>query len=203
MEGDKMPKRTFFRLPPAKQTQIIESAIHIFSSRDYSKVTIDAIVEQAQIPKGSFYQYFENKNDLYTYIFEGITVDKKDMLESILLDSDKYTFSEMIVIMLNRADNFENQTNHMKALKNKFLNQCPQDLKQSILVKMVPDTMALFQTIIKAYQNKGELSHLIDTKLLAFMLTSTSINLSLYPLEDGQTYEQILLDACNLIPKIK
>ena len=72
-----MPKRTFFNLPEEKKDKIIAVAIDEFAQNHYEKVTINKIVERAEIPKGSFYQYFENKDDLYIFLFGQIGNSKK------------------------------------------------------------------------------------------------------------------------------
>ena len=63
-----MPKETFFNLPEAKRQRIIDLALAEFAEKDYDTASISRIVSQAGIAKGSFYQYFENKEDLYTYL---------------------------------------------------------------------------------------------------------------------------------------
>lgn len=72
-----MPKQTFLNLPDVKQKTIMESALKEFSSNDYENVSISAIVANAGIAKGSFYQYFNNKEDLYCYLLE--FVQRKQM----------------------------------------------------------------------------------------------------------------------------
>lgn len=60
-----MVHQTFFNLPAPKRERILESAIHEFNSYSYEKTSINRIIELAEIPKGSFYQYFDSKEDLY------------------------------------------------------------------------------------------------------------------------------------------
>ena len=63
-----MPKETFFNLPEDKRQRIIDLSLAEFAQNDYDTASISRIVAQAGIAKGSFYQYFENKEDLYTYL---------------------------------------------------------------------------------------------------------------------------------------
>lgn len=75
-----MPKDTFFNLDEIKRQRIVDAAIEEFSRLHYDKVTINGIVKNAEIPKGSFYQYFENKDDLYIYLFTNLASNKMDLL---------------------------------------------------------------------------------------------------------------------------
>ncbi|MEM6451787.1 MAG: TetR/AcrR family transcriptional regulator [Cyanobacteria bacterium P01_D01_bin.105] len=63
-----MPKPTFFNLSDKKRQNITDLAIAEFANADYNSVSISNIVKQAKIAKGSFYQYFEDKQDLYMHI---------------------------------------------------------------------------------------------------------------------------------------
>jgi AcrR family transcriptional regulator len=63
-----MPKQTFFNLPADKQEQIIQVALDEFAENDYDSASISRIVARAGIAKGSFYQYFADKEDLYAYL---------------------------------------------------------------------------------------------------------------------------------------
>jgi len=65
-----MPNQTFFNLPNKKQQVITELAIAEFANNDYQNASITKIVKQAKIAKGSFYQYFEDKKELYLYLVD-------------------------------------------------------------------------------------------------------------------------------------
>ena len=60
-----MPKETFFNLPEVKRGAILDAALEEFAAYPYDQASVNRIVARAGIPKGSFYQYFENKKDLY------------------------------------------------------------------------------------------------------------------------------------------
>ena len=63
-----MPTQTFLNLPQEKRRRLIDAAIQEFSRVPVSDATISHIIKQAGIPRGSFYQYFEDKFDLHHYI---------------------------------------------------------------------------------------------------------------------------------------
>lgn len=65
-----MPKQTFFNLPREKREVILEAARQEFSERVLQEASIANIIKRAEIPRGSFYQYFEDKDDLFLYLLE-------------------------------------------------------------------------------------------------------------------------------------
>ena len=67
-----MPKDLFFTLSAEKQTRVSEAALKEFSKEKYHDASINQIIKTANISRGSFYQYFIDKEDLFFYILENI-----------------------------------------------------------------------------------------------------------------------------------
>ena len=63
-----MPKETFLNLSEGKKEIIINAAKREFARVPFQETSIKNIVEDAGIARGSFYQYFESKEDLLEYI---------------------------------------------------------------------------------------------------------------------------------------
>ena len=65
-----MPKDTFIKLKPAKKEAITNAFLHEFSHHVYEEASITKAVKSLGIAKGSVYQYFKDKLDLYLYLKE-------------------------------------------------------------------------------------------------------------------------------------
>lgn len=65
-----MPKQTFFNLPEQKRKTLLEAAEREFTRVPIFEASIANIIKIANIPRGSFYQYFEDKEDLYFYLLD-------------------------------------------------------------------------------------------------------------------------------------
>ena len=79
-----MPTNTFFNLPAEKKHKILKAANKEFARVPLEQASIKNIVEDAEIARGSFYQYFENKQDLFDYIMTSKTGDmEKNLMEMI------------------------------------------------------------------------------------------------------------------------
>ena len=74
-----MIKTTFYNLPEAKRQRIMTSIVAEFSNTEDEKISINRIIKRAEISRGSFYQYFDDKVDL-------IEVLIKVFVEQILKD---------------------------------------------------------------------------------------------------------------------
>ncbi|MGX7148344.1 TetR/AcrR family transcriptional regulator [Enterococcus ureasiticus] len=92
-----MPKKTFFHLSEEKQQRLLEAASIEFSRTPLKEASIANIVKLAEIPRGSFYQYFEDKEDLYYYYFESLRQDSKKNIEKCIKEADGELFEGMTV----------------------------------------------------------------------------------------------------------
>jgi AcrR family transcriptional regulator len=73
-----MPKQTFLNLPDEKRQTIINAAIEEFAGYGLENASTNRIVANSGISKGSFYQYFEDKQDVFMYL---LTVLEREKLE--------------------------------------------------------------------------------------------------------------------------
>lgn len=65
-----MPSQTFFNLDKEKQSKLIDAAMNEFIKVAYPEVSINKIIMNAKIPRGSFYMYFKDKEDLFEYLMD-------------------------------------------------------------------------------------------------------------------------------------
>lgn len=83
-----MPKETFFRLPLEKRYLIEDVAIQEFAENSLQSASVNAIVNNAGIAKGSFYQYFENMEDLYKHVLKLIKDRKMELISTLPLPAN-------------------------------------------------------------------------------------------------------------------
>ena len=63
-----MPSATFFNLPEEKRQKLLSAAQLEFSRVPYDQASINKIIQTAGIPRGSFYMYFTDKEDLFHHL---------------------------------------------------------------------------------------------------------------------------------------
>ena len=63
-----MPTERFYRLPKEKADTIKKAAVEEFKRVPPEEVSINKIIQNADISRGSFYTYFEDKNDLFGWL---------------------------------------------------------------------------------------------------------------------------------------
>lgn len=67
-----MPKRRFDKLDPEVRARILQAAALEFGTHGFADASLNRIVEQAGISKGSMYYYFEDKEDLFGMVLQSL-----------------------------------------------------------------------------------------------------------------------------------
>ena len=79
-----MAKQTFLNLPKEKQNTIFKALKKEFSTVPLKDALVSNIIKDAKIPRGSFYQYFNDIEDAYYYVIDEYSKDiKKYLLDEI------------------------------------------------------------------------------------------------------------------------
>ena len=104
-----MSKETFLRLPEEKRSRILDAAWEEFLRVKFADVSINKIIMKASIPRGSFYQYFTDKEDLFAYLLRDIRVQYEALFEDLLLQANGDLF-QVILMAYDRFTGEDNET---------------------------------------------------------------------------------------------
>lgn len=63
-----MPTSTFFNLRPEKQERLLTAAAREFAAQPFHEASINSMIRAAGLPRGSFYMYFRDKEELFQYL---------------------------------------------------------------------------------------------------------------------------------------
>ncbi len=102
-----MPTKTYHHLPEEKRLKVEKAAIAEFAANPLQSASINAIVSEAGIAKGSFYQYFENIEDLHAHILGIIYKKKLEVINSLPLDSSNLDTFRYLRRVLQAAVEFQ------------------------------------------------------------------------------------------------
>lgn len=94
-----MPSQRFYRLPEEKQALIWKASMKEFISVPYEKVSINKIIRDAGISRGSFYTYFEDKKDLLSFLLEDTRKKWSDFCADRLEDTGGDLFLAMEALL--------------------------------------------------------------------------------------------------------
>ena len=70
-----------------RKLELLQIAYRLFVSRGYENTSVDEIIDEAGIAKGTFYYYFESKEQMLEEVI-GMMIDKEAEAASAVLDAD-------------------------------------------------------------------------------------------------------------------
>ena len=105
-----MPKSTFYNIKKEKREKIEEALKKEFSENIFEKASVSNIIEKAGIPRGSFYQYFEDKEDALKYIIKKFLDNVKKEIKTLLTKNDGDIFDTTLDLYCFLVDRNYNET---------------------------------------------------------------------------------------------
>jgi len=169
-----MPKDTFFNLPGEKRSLICQVAIDEFAAYPFEQASINRIVARSGIAKGSFYQYFEDKKDLYFYIIQLATDEKLKYLAPLVQNPDRYDFFDLMREMYRAGIQFSDDHPKYAQISKKLLEQKDSPIYQELMADTMPSAYRLFEDLLKDAIAKREVRADIDVPMFAYLITSMS-----------------------------
>jgi len=128
-----MPKDTFFNLDKVKREKIICSSIKEFSRVPFDQTSIKNIVNDAGIPRGSFYQYFVGKEDAYKYVIGEVISRKHKNMAKMLKQNDGDIFAAFEEAFISEFEIFKRNEFH-NLIKN-FITCAKPGLQSEVFLK--------------------------------------------------------------------
>lgn len=163
-----MPKDTFNKLQIDKKNRITEAILKEVSRTSFESVNIQNIIKDAKIPRGSFYQYFEDKMDMYGYIMNVIRM-KKGIYFKDLFESSNLSFIERIEAIYIAGIKFK--YDHPELVKaGEYMLQSPLFMDNPLVSEGVEQMISLYESWIIKDQKQKLINDQLDSRLLATMM---------------------------------
>lgn len=165
-----MVTSTFQRLDEEKKKRLMDALIHEFSEHTFSEASINRIVKDANISRGSFYQYFTDKEDCYLYLLQVIAQEKYILFQGVVQQTPHDSVYDEYLGMLDRSILW------MKEKPVYYKIGALMDLDNSDFIrnmtKLNPQMMEYFHNLIRRDQERGIIRMDIDPVTLSEMLFS-------------------------------
>ena len=114
-----MPSERFYNLPEEKRERIVDAAYEELSKVPYDKLSINKIIKTADIPRGSFYEYFDDKDDLLMFIMKNFSETVSEDIEASFRKNGGDVFA-VAEDMYDSITGYAKQSSHKKVCINTF-----------------------------------------------------------------------------------
>ncbi len=164
-----MPKKTFLNLPEEKRQAFTEIALDEFANNDYNTASVSKIVEKAGIAKGSVYQYFNDKQDLFMYLLDVSNREMLDFIQRATPPNPAADFFEMLRWQMSATvQASQKYPVHAKLARRAYTSPLP--FHEEILEEAKKLRQEHFQALIAQAQSSGRLNPSLDSAIVGFMV---------------------------------
>ena len=186
-----MPKQTFLNLPKEKRDNIVNAAIDEFAEYGLENASTNRIVANSGISKGSFYQYFEDKQDVFMYLLTLLENEKMEYFAdkhppSMNMDTFEY-FRWMIKIGMEFNTSQPRMTQAVSRVllgEGLYYGNMFADIREK--------TSQGLRSMIEQAAARGEVDPSVDVDLAVMVMETWSNAISTYILQEGMKQKDIM-----------
>ncbi len=175
-----MPKSTFQNLLEEKKKIIEETSIREFAAFGYDKASINRIVERCKIAKGSFYQYFDDKKDLFLYLLKIVGEKKLKYMSPILKNPDQYDFFTLIRELFASGLKFAADNPELTLIGIWLFKSKNHPIYKEVMDMGMQKIQDVYVGLLKQAISKKEIRDDINLDFISYIISSMNINMMEY-----------------------
>lgn len=186
-----MPKPTFLNLPEEKRRVIVNAAIEEFAEYGLENASTNRIVANSGIAKGSFYQYFEDKKDVFMHLLQLIEQEKTEFFKDKHPPVGNMDTFQYFRWMIKTGMEFNTKhplltqaVSRVLFAEGMYYGQTFSDLRER-------SSKALRAMIQQAIKN-GEVDPSVDVDLAVMIMETWSNAISTYIINEGMKQKDIM-----------
>lgn len=164
-----MPTDTFYHLKTEKKERVIQAIIKELSLHTYEHINLSNIIRDSGIARGSFYQYFQDKDDLFSYFFQYIGQKKAMMYQDLFDPRCEMTFLERFKAMYLRGFSFAQAYPKLVGAGYNMM-QSKAFMETDLMRTSVEQGILYFENLIHIDQEKGNIRKDLNARLLSQMI---------------------------------
>ncbi len=193
-----MPKQTFFNLPEGKRQTIERAALAEFAAHGFDASNMNRIVENSKIAKGSFYQYFADKKDLYFHLLDTMVTRKMEAVAPYLDGIQQKSFSENVENLFRAGLAFADSDPKYYLLGEDFAGRQSSFYKEFV-AKYQPMSLDIYGQLLANAKDKDELQEGLNLPLVSSFIIALINQTAAELIAHAATKEQRELVITELI----
>ncbi|MFP4976855.1 TetR/AcrR family transcriptional regulator [Paenibacillus sp. CN-4] len=174
-----MPKNTFFRLDEARREEIANSAMHLFVDNLYEDITMKMVLDSLSMHPGTFYRYFEDKDDLYCLLVRNVTQKRAAYFKN---SNEESIFQFFLAGLFDNVNDIVTEPlNELEIKLTETLLYIPENILLKIYLNVLKgESFPLIKGTLRRMRVDGYLRPDIDDDLISFMFESMQFNLVMF-----------------------
>ena len=181
-----MPTVTWARVDPARRAAVIEAAESEFGAHGFSRGSLNVIARRAGVAKGSLFQYFADKRDLYAFITDIASQRVRSYMEDLIRELDpRRPFFEFLTDLLDGWVAYYAEHPHERALHAAVSLEVDTEARVSVRSVSNRHYLEVLRPLVHAARIRGDLRPDADTDVLLSLLLMVFPHLALAPYMRG------------------
>jgi AcrR family transcriptional regulator len=181
-----MPTVTWARVDSARRAAIIEAAEDEFGAHGFSRGSLNVIARRAGVAKGSLFQYFADKRDLYAFITDIASQRVRAYMEDLIREVDpSRPFFEFLTDMLDGWVAYYAEHPHERALHAAVTLEVDTEARVSVRNVSNRHYLEVLRPLVHGAQVRGDLRADADTDAMLSLLLMIFPHLALAPYMRG------------------
>ncbi|ORV93922.1 TetR family transcriptional regulator [Mycobacterium interjectum] len=181
-----MPTVTWARVDPARRAAVIEAAEAEFGAHGFSRGSLNVIARKAGVAKGSLFQYFADKRDLYAFIADIGSQRVRAYMEDLIVRLDpSRPFFEHLTDLLDGWVAYYAEHPHERALHAAATLEVDTEARVSVRNVIHRHYLEVLRPLVHAAKTRGDLRADADTGVLLSLLLMIFPHLALAPYMRG------------------
>jgi len=162
----------FEHLSEEKQQTIIDASVSEFAQNGFKNASVNKIVENAGIAKGSLFNYFKSKSILFEHIYNIAFNEVKSYLSKVRDESANDEFFTRFSKIIDAGINFINKHPFLAKIYFRLLNSEDSPQGKKIIRELHTEAVKYLEKFVIEGIEKNELYNTLDSETTAFLLES-------------------------------
>ncbi|MCB0705760.1 MAG: TetR/AcrR family transcriptional regulator [Saprospiraceae bacterium] len=171
-----MPKQTFLNLEEGKRKQFVDAFLREFSIKTFDEASITEVVKLLGIAKGSVYQYFESKLDLFLFLLQECvavkmkyvaTIERKDYADFWMYFRDLYVYGVQ----------FDEENPLQSHFLHNLVNNLNSPSTKELYKELEGQSVLAFEAMAKKEMELGLFRDDIPTQTIGFLLYKIGVSI--------------------------
>jgi AcrR family transcriptional regulator len=181
-----MPTVTWARVDPIRRAAVVEAAEAEFGAHGFSRGSLNVIARRAGVAKGSLFQYFADKRDLYAFIADIGSQRVRSYMEARIRELDpSRPFFEFLTDLLDTWVSYFADHPQERSLHAAASFEVDTDARVSVRTVIHRHYLEVLRPLVRDAHARGDLRADSDTDVLLSLLLMIFPHLALAPYVRG------------------
>ena len=162
----------FEQLPQEKQSRIVNASISEFAEKDYETASMNTVVSQAGISKGSLFNYFKTKSVLYDHIYKLALGEVKSYLRKVRDETAGFSFDKRLSKIVDSGVQFITEHPRLAKIYFRLIYSADSPNREKIVSELQKLSNDYLGEIIQDAMDRNELNPNLDKGQAVFFLDS-------------------------------